>query len=688
MKYTDTVVRAVEVGSGAYTHDMSYTVLADSYHRTEVDAQEIHAALCFADGSEDFRVETRLLGPLDGGKFESFYGTQDCPASNLAHLVDAVRRFDLLIDEGRQHSSRADWEPAQRAIRNAIGIYNSPDSPLTSERRYLAIALAELGNIARRFGRYDRAVDIFEELLSHLEISEKRPSRLRAEINGELGVVLRHLGRLDEARGAFEAQYAIGKELGWERGLCRAVGNLGMINYQLGQATNNERLLDAAIMQQRERVERARRLMKTDEGMEAPDRGRLNAWETIGLSRLSLCHTARGNIHEAVETARESLQCSYASGDPTVVAMTRLIYGRALLLDGRRDEALHEFNPMGTCTPAMALCKEPSDEHRGYLRELVTDLDVKLDVVDEQGYSALDYAVFSDDKETQQIVIQGLQRRFPAVQVARLQTEAHLRRGYREIFQEALRPVLLEGGDHGGLRRLRSAYSRALGTDASKAAQFDQLKFVLYQDFKASGKLPWSTGGWARVFRPETVAESEEVDYIVFFSYVWCHNKTGVPSPDDEQNTQYRRMLVAAEHFLSLHPSVNPNKLGIWIVSCLRYLPLRGNLTSSSKDVACVDQTSPAAGVNALPMNLMQCDAVISLVDDRYYTRAWCSVEVLMVQILRRAWGMHLWYVHDKQGGLMEGPRDLEINMSGTVLSFEEERPKIVFLERQSKLLG
>ncbi|KAG7152015.1 hypothetical protein HYQ46_012157 [Verticillium longisporum] len=49
-------------------------------------------------------------------------------------------------------------------------------------------------------------------------------------------------------------------------------------------------------------------------------------------------------------------------------------------------------------------------------------------------------------------------------------------------------------------------------------------------------------------------------------------------------------------------------------------------------------------------MIVAQCNAVISLVDGQYYERAWCSVEVMMVQQLRRAYGLHLWYEHIATG--------------------------------------
>jgi hypothetical protein len=107
-------------------------------------------------------------------------------------------------------------------------------------------------------------------------------------------------------------------------------------------------------------------------------------------------------------------------------------------------------------------------------------------------------------------------------------------------------------------------------------------------------------------------------------------------------------------------------------------------------------------GVNALPMILAQCNALISLADDLYYTRAWCAVEVVMIQKLRRAYDIHLWYEqvaatpregspaeHDTtEWYLREGPLDLETTLAEKHLTFEEDRPKVLFLERQSKLLA
>jgi hypothetical protein len=92
-------------------------------------------------------------------------------------------------------------------------------------------------------------------------------------------------------------------------------------------------------------------------------------------------------------------------------------------------------------------------------------------------------------------------------------------------------------------------------------------------------------------------------------------------------------------------------------------------------------------------MNLAQCDAMISLIDDEYYNRSWCCVEVLMMQTLVKAYGIHVWYEHvvaseNVEECLRPGPIDMDIRMSEKHVTFESDRPKLLFLERQTRLLS
>jgi hypothetical protein len=98
------------------------------------------------------------------------------------------------------------------------------------------------------------------------------------------------------------------------------------------------------------------------------------------------------------------------------------------------------------------------------------------------------------------------------------------------------------------------------------------------------------------------------------------------------------------------------------------------------------------AGIVSLPLNLAQCNAMISLVDDTYNERAWCAVEVMMIQTLRKSYKFHMWYTYayDEVSGsrvLEEAPGDTEIIMADKKVTFDSDWPILLFLERQTKLL-
>lgn len=576
---TGILVNAREVRKERHTRDTSYTIRTEKYHYTEVARDELHATLFIFDAYYGFTQDAGIFGPINGR-----HNTQPRnPGGNttiaLARAADALRRFDIHLDEARRHTGRGDWEAARRAIGNAIHACSAPDSALLNEHRYLALALSELSTIIRRFGQDAHASGIYDELLSGLVVPES-PSELCASIHGELGVLRRHAGNLEDAKTAFQTQYDMATAIGWERGVCRAVGNLGIVNYQLWEsqehASRDDALWNVAIAQLRTRVKLAQDLRKvktpkkTGGGLNgkkpkrAPDWKRLHAWEAIGLSRLSVCCAARGNVEEALKTASDSLTPARESGDPTLVAICRFFYGRALVSAGRRAEALQEFNTQESCTPAMALCRVPSQEYHAYLEDLVADPELDLDIVDEQGNSALDYAIMSGNETAGRIILKSLARSIPTD--GRL-SYARLKRSYQELCQEFLRPVLLENKAERGLQRLRTAYAHALESDKSKAQQFDKFKFVPYRDLQKYGKLPRASEGSTLEFDPGKGGPGSHADYFIYFSYRWKCGPDGAPSPDDESNTQYRRILDATESFLALHPSVNPENLGIWIVS-------------------------------------------------------------------------------------------------------------------------
>ncbi|KAM0275953.1 hypothetical protein ACHAQH_007254 [Verticillium albo-atrum] len=683
MGNTGTMVRALPGPLDLHSHNASYSVSAASYHSTVVSPEEIYATICYHDSSRGSAQNDTSLTPIGTAPCPITQNSDELTASILSQVVDATRSWVSRMTSGKKHARQAEWEWALRDFSDALSICDTFTS-FAHAKVYRCRVLKELGLTNRCLGRYEQAMAVLQRGVAE---NGDEPTQELITLSGELGVVARHMNRLDEAQRAFQLQYDATKKLQWEKPLCRAVGNLGMVNFQLSQQRGDNNLLDLAISQLNERVQIAKRLGEiaaddVNPAKAASRRWLAVTWESIGQSRLSLCYTAQGDAQAAVDAAQEALRLSQALEDSTVSALSRFFYGRALLGQGRVEEAKTQFDLPSACSCAVALCKEPSDENRMYLRELV-GVGVDMDLVDGQGYTALDHAVFNGDRAMEDLVLEGLRRQLGdhrQPEFARRQVEAKLRKCYRELFQEKLRPVLLCGGGDAAetLRSLRHAYDEALSADEEKGRMFDRLKVLRYAEFLAFGRLPRSSDGLVLPLVSRSPGSQQPdcdvVDFVIFISYRWINQEMSRDSPDDITNKQFRRMTAAVQAFLELHPSVDPSRLGIWL------------------DHSCVDQDDPMPGVSALPMVVAQCNAVISLVDKNYYERAWCSVEVMMVQRLKQAYGLHLWYEHAPAAAgvweLREGALGMGIVMAEKKLTFESDRPKVLFLERQSKLLG
>ena len=132
-----------------------------------------------------------------------------------------------------------------------------------------------------------------------------------------------------------------------------------------------------------------------------------------------------------------------------------------------------------------------------------------------------------------------------------------------------LRPILLKSGNNFASEQLRLVYANTLEKDEEKSRMFDHLKFVRYSDFLRHGKIPISTDGFTNQINLEPSGNDKAV-FIVFLSYRWiateCAPGSTCVSPDDAHRTQYHRMLRALDQLLKLHPNIDTEELGIWIV--------------------------------------------------------------------------------------------------------------------------
>ncbi|GAP92998.1 putative tetratricopeptide repeat protein 28 [Rosellinia necatrix] len=593
------------------------------------------------DSQRGFQSIASALGPVAG---REYYQERDPGATTpamLAVVIEAFRSWEQFYQKGLSHTREGELEEALLSHRSALSICDG--TRFLQETRYRYMVLAELGYAYRMLGRYLKASECLEEMVQNMPHNNEH---LKA--TGELAVVYRQLGKLHDSKRACEEQYETARHLGSELEMSRAIGNLGMVNYQLFLLHHRQEDLDIAIDQLDERVDRCQRLRKAATSLEessarAAEIQSAVAREAIAFARLSLCHTARGDIDKAIDTVLECQRLSLQSGDPNGY------------------------------TPVAALSKEPSEEHRGYIREMI-DAGADLTARDESGYSALDYAVYNGDKLTQNLLMDAFRRGLSLEEVEEHRMESVLRKGYRELFQDKLRPVLLQPDKQFSIKQLRQVYAKILAIDWEKAAQFDTFKYVRYTDFLRFGKLPKSNDNLTRRIEDDPGAD----DYIIFISYTWAKKRGGQFSPDDPQNTKYHTMTRAVESFLQTHSTVDRRAVCIWI------------------DWACIDQIDRAAqarGVAALPMCIAQCNAMISIVDHHYYDRAWCCVEVVTIRALQRSYDAHRWFEYEKhvgggKGVLRDGRllgKPLNVALAGVTL--ESDRPKLRFLERQAKLL-
>ena len=489
--------------------------------------------------------------------------------------LDTILDFENHLARAHEFRESAQWEFMGRELQEAKALCESDGFPNAAHRR--REVLHHLGSVERRLGRYEMAQQLLEEVLGDPYTSDA----LRVEVSGELSVVYRHLNDFVKARNICNQQYEVARRLALsaEEEMCRAVGNLGMANYQLSQQRQDRQLLQTAIAQVLERVERARtlqiKLQREDPTSKSIRKAR--TWESIGLDRLTLCYAADGDTAEAVRYGYMSTQMTKDSPDPTVRAMSRFFCGYALLRHKERTKAMQLFNftsPSDQCTCAIALCKEPSEEYCQYLRVMV-DEGVDLERYDEQGYSALDYAVFAGNEQMQDIVSSGLAKTSPldSASITQQLDGAHLKKHYKEVFQEHLRPELSRCGD--SIQRMRIAYNNLLSKDPVKKQLFDELKFVRYSDFVKHGRLPSSMDNLTQTYAEASRTQLPDTfdPYIVFISYRWIgtstiasHNLSAPSNPDDAQHTQYRRMLDTIQDFL-VDSEIAPDRLCIWLVS-------------------------------------------------------------------------------------------------------------------------
>jgi tetratricopeptide (TPR) repeat protein len=203
------------------------------------------------------------------------------------------------------YNVKAEWEHMDRELDHIWDICSRrgyPDAAHEQQRCRCA-----KGKVARRQGRYEDAEACLLEALS-LRVDKDIQ---QIDVLGELSTVYMQQQLFLKAKMFLQQQHDLAREvacsttsrqsaLSTELQMCRAIGNLGMTNYQLAIAGEqiDKTLLHEAIEQLKCRVTSAEDLQRQLIGCDHYET--VLTWKALGLDRLTLCHAANGDLNEAI----------------------------------------------------------------------------------------------------------------------------------------------------------------------------------------------------------------------------------------------------------------------------------------------------------------------------------------------------------------------------------------------------
>ncbi|KAK4211285.1 hypothetical protein QBC37DRAFT_14525 [Rhypophila decipiens] len=190
--------------------------------------------------------------------------------------TDQSLRSSLMqqMAEGREQLDHGHFETSFQIFSNALSRCETISvlAPLKYQ------VLGNLGWVNRLAGRYQTAAEHLQEALALADAAGDSNTMTRAQIESELGTVLRLMDRHDEAEAVFGRQYSIAtvrqqEDVAWRRVHCRAIGNLATANYQralqldphdphIKQKTRYH--IDHAISQLEQRINLAGQIMEED----------------------------------------------------------------------------------------------------------------------------------------------------------------------------------------------------------------------------------------------------------------------------------------------------------------------------------------------------------------------------------------------------------------------------------------
>ena len=264
------------------------------------------------------------------------------------------QKMELLHELGDFYTRIGDYTKALDALETALEQQDEEDEP-TASRQNLATLHDRMGKVFQLQGDYEKALDAFSHCLDagrddaavraraleriggiHFERRDTTGARRHfaeslalyeeiddlphiTRLNGQLALVEKVEGRLDQAVTRFEKALASARKSGREIEVATALSNLGNIHRSQG---NDELAIECLrnSIQSRERVGDRAGLART-------------------LNGLSQVHHYRGELRSAVEIGESALRIFREVGDRKGVLIARNNVGEGLRLTGRFTEA-------------------------------------------------------------------------------------------------------------------------------------------------------------------------------------------------------------------------------------------------------------------------------------------------------------------------------------------------------------
>lgn len=240
----------------------------------------------------------------------------------LAQAEELLRTvLDVDAERGRTLTNLALVVATRGRPAEALDLYDEALTLLAAGNpRHRAITLTNMGMLFERLELLSEAMSAYELAEATLEgVTGREIWRTRMNVTNNHGVVLRKLGRLDDAAERYEQTLKLAVEHEDRRGEASAHHNLALVAALRGD-------LPAA-------QDGYRRAFELRRAYGDP------AEQADSLHGLARVHVLRGDAAAACEQFEAALALRRAAGDPADVIKEVLSLGRALISDGRRDAA-------------------------------------------------------------------------------------------------------------------------------------------------------------------------------------------------------------------------------------------------------------------------------------------------------------------------------------------------------------